>query len=243
MADETPVTPDPETPEQEIPEAVCINKLRLHSSKIYPQASVDILVQKVATDSEARDNALEQTITNNKTEASTAIQSVRTELSTQIAATKSELEQKIEEGGGGTGTDYKGVVEHESELEEISARETIRHGDWYIARDTGKSWVWTVKDGIGSWVQMSSTVDLSNYPTKDDVYLKAYIDALVNRVTAAEAKLNKITTALGELLNTEALVYETYTADDLFRRTNTLLRVLKAAVAVEEPEPEPEPEP
>jgi len=240
MADETPVTPDPETPEQEIPEAVSINKLRLHSSKIYPKASVDTLVQKVATDAEARANSLEQTITNNKTEASTAIQSVRTELSTQIAATKSELEQKIEEGGG-TGTDYKGVVEHESELETIAQSGTLHHGDWYIARDTGKSWLWTVKDGIGSWVQMSSTVDLSNYPTKDDVYLKAYIDALVNRVTVAETKLNKITTALGELLNAEALVYETYTADDLFHRTNTLLRVLKAAVAVEEPEPESEP--
>lgn len=238
MADETPVTPDPETPEQEIPEAVCINKLRLHSSEIYPKASVDTIVRKVATDAESRDNVLEQTITNNKTEASAAIQSVRTELSTQIATTKSELEQKIEEsGGGGTGTDYKGIVEHESELEEIASAGGINHGDWYIARDTGKSWIWTVKDGVGDWVQMSSTVDLSNYPTKDDVYLKAYIDALVNRVTAAETKLNKITTALSELLNTEALVHETYTADDLFHRSNTLLRVLKAAVAVEESEP------
>ena len=86
---------------------------------------------------------------------------------------------------------------------------------------------------------MSSTVDLSNYPTRDEVYLKAYIDALVNRLVAAETKLTKITTALSELLSTDALVYEEYTADDLFRRTNTLLRVLKAAVASEETEPEP----
>ena len=229
MADETPVTP-----EQETPEAVCINKLRLHSSKVYPQRSVDILVQRVATEAETRDNALEQKITDNKTEASTAIQNVRTELSTQIATTKSELEQKIEEGGsGGTGTDYKGVVEHESDLAEIASSGTVEHGDWYIAKDTGNSWVWTVKDGVGDWVQMSGTVDLSNYPTKDEVYPKSYVDSLVNRVTAAETKLNKITTALSELLNTEALVYEEYTADDLFRRSNTLLRVLKAAVATE----------
>lgn len=229
MADETPVTP-----EQETPEAVCINKLRLHSSKVYPQQAVDILVQRVATAAETRDSALEQQITNNKTEASTAIQNVRTELSTQLETAKSELEQKIEEGGsGGTGTDYKGVVEHESDLDTIASSGEVEHGDWYIAKDTGNSWVWTVKDGVGDWVQMSGTVDLSNYPTKDEVYTKSYVDALVNRVTAAETKLNKITTALSELLNTEALVYEEYTADDLFRRTNTLLRVLKAAVATE----------
>ena len=229
MADETPVTP-----EQETPEAVCINKLRLHSSKVYPQQSVDILVQRVATAAETRDSALEQQITNNKTEATTAIQNVRSELSTQLETTKAELEQKIEEGGGGgTGTDYKGVVEHEADLATIASSGTVEHGDWYIAKDTGNSWVWTVKDGVGDWVQMSGTVDLSNYPTKDEVYTKAYVDALVARVAAAETKLTKITTALSELLSTDALVYEEYTADDLFRRTNTLLRVLKAAVATE----------
>lgn len=229
MADETPVTP-----EQETPEAVCINKLRLHSSKVYPQQAVDILVQRVATEAETRDSALEQQITNNKTEATAAINSVRTELSTQLETAKAELEQKIEEGGGGgTGTDYKGVVEHESDLDTIASSGTVEHGDWYIAKDTGNSWVWTVKDGVGDWVQMSGTVDLSNYPTKDEVYTKAYVDALVARVAASETKLTKITTALSELISTDALVYEEYTADDLFRRTNTLLRVLKAAVATE----------
>ena len=196
MADETPVTPDPETPEQEIPEAVCVSELKLHSSKVYTQKSVDILIQKV-TD----------------------------ELHTQIASTKSELEQKIEEGDGGTGAGYKGVVEHESELATIASSGTVKHGDWYIARDTGKSFVWTVKDGTGSWVQMSSTVD----------------NALVDRVTAAETKLNKITTALGDLLNVAVLDYETYNTDDLLNQVNILLRVLKAAVATEEPEPEPQP--
>ncbi len=242
MADETPVTPNPDTPGQEIvPEAVSLNKLRLHSSKIYPQESVDILVQKVATDSETRASELDQKITNAKSELSTDISNATTQLNTTIANTKAELEQKISAGGGGTGTNYKGVVEHESELETIAQTGTLKHGDWYIAKDTGKSWVWTVKENVGAWVQMSGTVDLSNYPTKNDVYLKAYIDAIVSRLVTVETKLTKITTALSELLSTDALVYEEYTADDLLRRTNTLLRVLKAAVATGEPAPEPEP--
>lgn len=235
MADETPVTPEQEI----VPEAVSIRKLRL-SSKIYPQESVDVLVNKVATDSETRASELDQKITNTKSELSSSISNATTELNTTIANTKSELEQKISAaGGGGTGTEYKGVVEHEAELSTIAQAGTLHHGDWYIARDTGKSWVWTVSENVGDWVQMSSTVDLSNYPTRDEVYLKAYIDALVNRLVVAETKLTKITTALSELLSTDALVYEEYTADDLFRRTNTLLRVLKAAVASEETEPEP----
>ena len=235
MADETPVTPKQEI----VPEAVSIRKLRL-SSKIYPQESVDVLVNKVATDSETRASELDQKITNTKSELSASISNATTELNTTIANTKAELEQKISAtGGGGTGTEYKGVVEHEAELATIAQSGTLHHGDWYIARDTGKSWVWTVSENVGDWVQMSSTVDLSNYPTRDEVYLKAYIDALVNRLVTAETKLTKITTALSELLSTDALVYEEYTADDLFRRTNTLLRVLKAAVASEETEPEP----
>lgn len=235
MADETPVTPG----QGIVPEAVSIRKLRL-SSKIYPQESVDVLVNKVATDSETRASELDQKITNTKSELSASISNATTELNTTIANTKAELEQKISaSGGGGTGTEYKGVVEHEAELATIAQSGTLRHGDWYIARDTGKSWVWTVSENVGDWVQMSSTVDLSNYPTRDEVYLKAYIDALVNRLVAAETKLTKITTALSELLTTDALVYEEYTADDLFRRTNTLLRVLKAAVASEETAPEP----
>ena len=235
MADETPVTPE----QGIVPEAVSIRKLRL-SSKIYPQESVDVLVNKVATDSETRASELDQKITNTKSELSASISNATTELNTTIANTKAELEQKISaSGGGGTGTEYKGVVEHEAELATIAQSGTLHHGDWYIARDTGKSWVWTVSENVGDWVQMSSTVDLSNYPTRDEVYLKAYIDALVNRLVAAETKLTKITTALSELLSTDALVYEEYTADDLFRRTNTLLRVLKAAVASEETEPEP----
>ena len=235
MADETPVTPE----QGIVPEAVSIRKLRL-SSKIYPQESVDVLVNKVATDSETRASELDQKITNTKSELSASISNATTELNTTIANTKAELEQKISAtGGGGTGTEYKGVVEHEAELATIAQSGTLHHGDWYIARDTGKSWVWTVSENVGDWVQMSSTVDLSNYPTRDEVYLKAYIDALVNRLVTAETKLTKITTALSELLSTDALVYEEYTADDLFRRTNTLLRVLKAAVASEETEPEP----
>lgn len=235
MADETPVTPGQEI----VPEAVSIRKLRL-SSKIYPQESVDVLVNKVATDSETRASELDQKITNTKSELSASISNATTELNTTIANTKAELEQKISaSGGGGTGTEYKGVVEHEAELATIAQSGTLHHGDWYIARDTGKSWVWTVSENVGDWVQMSGTVDLSNYPTRDEVYLKAYIDALVNRLVVAETKLTKITTALSELLSTDALVYEEYTADDLFRRTNTLLRVLKAAVASEETEPEP----
>lgn len=235
MADETPVTPGQEI----VPEAVSIRKLRL-SSKIYQKESVDVLVNKVATDSETRASELDQKITNTKSELSASISNATTELNTTIANTKAELEQKISaSGGGGTGTEYKGVVEHEAELATIAQSGTLHHGDWYIARDTGKSWVWTVSENVGDWVQMSSTVDLSNYPTKDEVYLKAYIDALVKRLVTAETKLTKITTALSELLSTDALVYEEYTADDLFRRTNTLLRVLKAAVASEETEPEP----
>lgn len=235
MADETPVTQE----QGIVPEAVSIRKLRL-SSKIYPQESVDVLVNKVATDSETRASELDQKITNTKSELSASISNATTELNTTIANTKAELEQKISaSGGGGTGTEYKGVVEHEAELATIAQSGTLHHGDWYIARDTGKSWVWTVSENVGDWVQMSSTVDLSNYPTRDEVYLKAYIDALVNRLVVAETKLTKITTALSELLSTDALVYEEYTADDLFRRTNTLLRVLKAAVASEETEPEP----
>ena len=208
MADETPVTPE----QGIVPEAVSIRKLRL-SSKIYPQESVDVLVNKVATDSETRASELDQKITNTKSELSASISNATTELNTTIANTKAELATIAQSG-------------------------TLRHGDWYIARDTGKSWVWTVSENVGDWVQMSSTVDLSNYPTRDEVYLKAYIDALVNRLVAAETKLTKITTALSELLTTDALVYEEYTADDLFRRTNTLLRVLKAAVASEETAPE-----
>ena len=235
MADETPVTPE----QGIVPGAVSIRKLRL-SSKIYPQESVDVLVNKVATDSETRASELDQKITNTKSELSASISNATTELNTTIANTKAELEQKISaSGGGGTGTEYKGVVEHEAELATIAQSGTLHHGDWYIARDTGKSWVWTVSENVGDWVQMSGTVDLSNYPTRDEVYLKAYIDALVNRLVVAETKLTKITTALSELLSTDALVYEEYTADDLFRRTNTLLRVLKAAVASEETEPEP----
>ena len=235
MADETPVTPGQEI----VPEAVSIRKLRL-SSKIYPQESVDVLVNKVATDSETRASELDQKITNTKSELSASISNATTELNTTISNTKAELEQKISAtGGGGTGTEYKGVVEHEAELKTIAQAGTLHHGDWYIARDTGKSWVWTVSENVGDWVQMSSTVDLSNYPTRDEVYLKAYIDGLVKRLVAAETKLTKITAALSELLQTDALVYEEYTADDLFRRTNTLLRVLKAAVASEETEPEP----
>ena len=105
MADETPVTPE----QGIVPEAVSIRKLRL-SSKIYPQESVDVLVNKVATDSETRASELDQKITNTKSELSASISNATTELNTTISNTKAELEQKISaSGGGGTGTEYKGV--------------------------------------------------------------------------------------------------------------------------------------
>lgn len=236
MADETPETPEQETPET--PEAVSINKLRLHSSKIYPQAAVDQLVQKVAAESEQRDSVIEEKITNAKTELATSLNTAVTNINSRIAAVKEELEQEIAEGGGGgTGTSYKGTIDHETDLADIAAHQNPQHGDWYIAKDTEQAWIWTVKDGVGDWVKMSGSVDLSNYYTKDEVYSKQFVDGLVTRLAAAEGKLTKITTALSELLNTDALVYETYTADEMFTRMNTFLRVLKAAVA---PATEPE---
>ena len=237
MADETPETPEQETPKV-TPEAVSINKLRLHSSKIYPKDAVDQIVQKVVADSEARDNVIEEKITNAKSELASSITTLESTVSANIAAVKEELEAEIAAGGGGssTGTSYKGTIDHEVDLETIAAQNP-NHGDWYIAKDTEQAWIWTVKDGVGTWVKMSGSVDLSNYYTKDEVYSKQFVDALVTRLAAAETKLTKITTALSELLNTDALVYETYTADELFTRTNTFLRVLKAAVA---PATEPE---
>ena len=227
MADETP-----ETPEQETPEAVSINKLRLHSSKIYPQAAVDQLVQKVAAESEQRDSVIEEKITNAKTEFATSLNSAVTNINSRIAAVKEELEQEIAGGGGGgTGTSYKGAIDHETDLEDIAAHQNPQHGDWYIAKDTEQAWIWTVIDGVGDWVKMSGSVDLSNYYTKDEVYSKQFVDGLISRLATAEGKLTKITTALSELSNTDALVHATYTIDDMITRMNTFLRVLKAAVA------------
>lgn len=231
MSDEIPVTP-----EQQIPEAVSLNKLRLHSSKVYPKDSVDLLISRVSADSEARFNTLSQNITNNKTETDSAISQVQSEFDLKITEVKSELEEKIGTGGGSsTGTSYQGTVELEADLESIASNGNVNHGDWYIAKDTGDAWVWTVKDGVGSWERMSGTVNLEDYVKKDAVYSKAYIAAVVNRLVAAENKLSKITSALSTLESTEALKYETYSTDELFHRYNTLLSVLKAAVATSTP--------
>lgn len=200
-------------------------------TKLYPAESVDTIIEKTESAAIIRENAINTTIEQYKTEVAGQMTAQTQAMEDAVAAAKSELRTEIENKAGEGGIHYMGVLATRAELDALTG---MLHGQFYIVNDVNKTFIWTQPPAAegeeaapGFWKEMSASVDLSNYVTKDLIYSKEEIDLIRERANANEQKLTAIATACTAFKDILPLQDEEYTVDEMAGIVNKMLSVMQ----------------
>lgn len=210
------------------------------STKLYTADSVDAIVVQQTTEAKAREQTIENKITEHRTEVTEQIQAVNNSVDEKVAETKTQLTNLIDEKIEGGGMHYMGILETLEELNALPA-DVRKHGRFWVVNEDGCTYIWTVPEPTeevpapeGFWKKLASggTIDLSNYYTKDQVYNKEEVDVIKTRATANEAKLAAVVTACKALDGYELLQDEEYTTDQIQLLTNKLVTAVQTIAKI-----------